>query len=229
MYQESVIMEPIIVFPDVDLNAIDGVIMDLDNTLYHYQTCHDQALTFCYDQFSAVTNLSFSLRDFRMLYRKYRTLVTEKLAPQGACRSRLIAFQWMFESLQMTDSWSLAAQFDTWYWEAFINKMHLAPEADHFLRHCQQLALDICVLTDMTSSIQVKKLEHLGIRDHVKYLVTSEEVGIEKPDFKMFHHALAKLKLSPSQVLMVGDSLAKDIRPAELLGMQTIHIEWSDH
>ena len=47
----------------------------------------------------------------------------------------------------------------------------------------------------------------------------SGEVGAMKPDPKIFRAALEPLGLQPAQALMVGDSISRDMRGAEALGM----------
>ena len=47
----------------------------------------------------------------------------------------------------------------------------------------------------------------------------SGAVGSVKPDAAIFRHALERMGASPEQALMIGDSLERDIRGAEALGM----------
>ena len=47
----------------------------------------------------------------------------------------------------------------------------------------------------------------------------SGRIGAMKPDKRMFLHALSALGSEPEEALMVGDSLARDMRGAEALGM----------
>ena len=54
-------------------------------------------------------------------------------------------------------------------------------------------------------------------------LISSEEVGVEKPHPDMFKTACARLDLAPQACLMVGDSMKDDIAPARQLGMRAWH------
>jgi putative hydrolase of the HAD superfamily len=58
----------------------------------------------------------------------------------------------------------------------------------------------------------------------------SDELGCEKPDPRMFEHALEVLGISRSEwpeVAMVGNNLARDIRGANALGLITIWSAWN--
>lgn len=64
-------------------------------------------------------------------------------------------------------------------------------------------------------------IEDFGISDCFKAVVESATVGVRKPDPAIFRLGLDALGLSASEVLVVGDSLDKDILPARALGCQT--------
>ena len=58
----------------------------------------------------------------------------------------------------------------------------------------------------------------------------SGEVGVSKPDARMFHHALQQLKIAPSdygRVIMVGNNLERDIKGANALGIVSVWIDWA--
>ena len=52
-------------------------------------------------------------------------------------------------------------------------------------------------------------------------VVESAVVGVRKPDPEIFRLGVEALSLSPEEVLVVGDSLEKDILPAQSLGCMT--------
>lgn len=55
-------------------------------------------------------------------------------------------------------------------------------------------------------------------------IVESAVVGVRKPDPRIFGLGVEELNLRPEEVLVVGDSLSKDILPAESLGCRTAWI-----
>lgn len=62
-------------------------------------------------------------------------------------------------------------------------------------------------------------LEHEGLADLFDAVADSEKVGALKPDKKLFLHATDLLGVAPEAALMVGDSVPRDMRGAEALGM----------
>ena len=61
-----------------------------------------------------------------------------------------------------------------------------------------------------------------GIRSFFHTLVDSAEVGCEKPDPRIFHHALRALGVSAAAATFVGDSLPRDMAGARGVGMRHI-------
>jgi HAD superfamily hydrolase (TIGR01509 family) len=57
-------------------------------------------------------------------------------------------------------------------------------------------------------------------------LADSGRLGLYKPDLTIYYAALAMLGFPASATVMVGDSLNKDIAPAQALGMKTV---WLRH
>ncbi len=76
------------------------------------------------------------------------------------------------------------------------------------------------VVSNGFPDVQYRKLETMGLCDLFSCIVLSEEIGIRKPDPKIFHHATSLLHVQPSECLYVGDSYVNDIIGAKTAGMQ---------
>lgn len=80
-----------------------------------------------------------------------------------------------------------------------------------------------------TSFFSFHNLDSLfQIRRKFDIVLTSYEMGILKPNPKLFNSMLKKLKVKENEVIMVGDSLKDDIKAAEDLGIKGILIDRKD-
>jgi len=61
-----------------------------------------------------------------------------------------------------------------------------------------------------------------GLSDFIKVMVDSAQVGVSKPDTRIFYAALEALDVLPEAAVMVGDSLARDVRGARNVGMRAV-------
>ncbi len=59
---------------------------------------------------------------------------------------------------------------------------------------------------------------------NVTGIICSEDAKAYKPNYRIFEYAVDTLKLNPSQVLHIGDSVNHDIIPAKKYGMRTVLI-----
>jgi putative hydrolase of the HAD superfamily len=76
------------------------------------------------------------------------------------------------------------------------------------------------VVSNGAPDLQYRKLETMGLRDLFSCIVLSEEIGIRKPNAKIFHLATSLLNVQSSECLYVGDSYTNDVIGAKTAGMQ---------
>jgi HAD superfamily hydrolase (TIGR01549 family) len=69
-----------------------------------------------------------------------------------------------------------------------------------------------------------ERLIKWGLKPFVSICLASAELGIEKPDPAIFRLALSRAECAPHEAVMIGDRLDNDIRPAHLLGWNTIRV-----
>lgn len=67
-------------------------------------------------------------------------------------------------------------------------------------------------------------LEAAGLTAHLEFVVDSAEVGIEKPDPRIFHAATDRLGLAPAACAYVGDIYEIDVVGAERAGLSPVLI-----
>jgi putative hydrolase of the HAD superfamily len=64
-----------------------------------------------------------------------------------------------------------------------------------------------------------------GYAPFLSVIVDSRRIGVSKPDPAIFLHAAEKIGRDPGEIMMVGDSFDRDIRPAKQIGMKTAWLE----
>ena len=71
-------------------------------------------------------------------------------------------------------------------------------------------------------------LSRLGVSGYFDVMVFSDEVGIRKPDQRIFHFAARKLKVKPSETVHIGDNLKSDVWGAQSAGFRAIHLSGTE-
>ncbi len=206
-----------LVFPDIELSNVKGVLSDLDNTLYNFDVCHAVALKSCY----SIYDFGMTFDAFKARYVEHRRIIIEKLNGLPACRSRALVFQNMFESMGKKHPFIDALRFSDCYWRKFLSVMKVDVKALAFLKDCKKRKIPVCLVTDMLTEIQIKKVKKLRLVPYIAYIASSEEATVEKPDAAIFDLAMSKLGLSASDVIMIGDNPDKDIKGADALNIKS--------
>ena len=193
-----------------------GILLDLDNTLYDYNDAHDFALIKIINYMK--NNFNIEPPTFNKAFNKSRLDVKSTLQNTASSHNRLLYFQIMLEELNINPLLHALDIYEL-YWRSFFSKMKLSEGVVELLKKYRN---KICLLTDLTAHIQYRKINRLNINKYICFVVTSEEVGIEKPDPKIFNLGIKKLQLQFHEVCMIGDNFSKDIIGASNLGIKSI-------
>ena len=69
------------------------------------------------------------------------------------------------------------------------------------------------------------EVEKTPLGDFFHHRITATDVGAAKPDPAIYLAACEAANIAPSDCLMVGDDIERDMKPAKQLGMKTLLIE----
>ena len=88
----------------------------------------------------------------------------------------------------------------------------------------------VALVADGLAQSFTNVLAHAGLWSLFDAVAISETLLVEKPDPRMFHHALEQLNVTKKdygRVVMVGNNLERDIAGANALGLMTIWLDWA--
>jgi putative hydrolase of the HAD superfamily len=207
-------------FEKIKNEKVKAILLDLDNTLYKYEPCHQYALKNCWQYFQKDNPISFA--QFKKNYKLARRDVKKYTFGQAASHSRFLYFQRFLEKTHGKTDTILTVELEELYWNNFFKKMKLFNGAFVFLKECRKNNIKVCLITDLTAKIQFKKINHFKISEYLDFIVSSEEAGRDKPHQNIFRLALQKLKMRPRDVVLIGDDYNKDLAGGEKMGIKTI-------
>jgi 2-haloalkanoic acid dehalogenase type II len=78
------------------------------------------------------------------------------------------------------------------------------------------------MVTNGPCDLQRHKIERAGLKDCFAAIVISREVGVMKPDPRIFAIALERLDVAPTEAIFVGDTPRTDIVGAHAAGMKAV-------
>ena len=197
-----------------------AVLLDLDNTLYEYEPAHNSALKATYNILKK--ELGIPLEKFLKLYALSQAEIHRELAGTAAAHHRVLYFQRLIEKTHNTIEPEIILKLYNTYWSTFLKNMKLRGGVLGTLKELKKKGLKIAIVSDLTTDIQLRKMNKLKITPYIDVLVTSEEAGSEKPHPMMFLLTLNKLKILPGDAIMMGDDVIRDIEGANAVGIDSI-------
>jgi putative hydrolase of the HAD superfamily len=156
------------------------------------------------------SRLELSEPNWLPAFEESRLRVKARLGQVAASHSRLAYFKGMLEILGMPNQLDLALQLETIYWGEFMRRIVKADKLDDFLEVAREKAIPVVVVTDLTTGIQIRKLHRLGLIDLISGLVTSEDIGSDKPSLAIEEYVSSQLGFRADHWWVVGDDQVKD-------------------
>jgi len=188
----------------INMKNFKGLLLDIDNTLYDYNSCHLYAMNKC--NLWIYENHKVTQETFINAFNSSRKTINSRLKNTAASHNRLLYFQLTLEKLNLNPLFDSLELYNC-YWDNFLSVMIPFEEIEYIFEKYKH----ICFVTDLTAHIQHRKLVRLGLSKYSNHIVSSEEAGCEKPNKEIFNLALEKLKLNKNEVCMIGDNFEKDI------------------
>ncbi|MEE4001324.1 YjjG family noncanonical pyrimidine nucleotidase [Tenacibaculum sp. FZY0031] len=200
--------------------GIQHLFFDLDHTLWDFD--RNSKLTF--EQIFKEKKIIIAIDEFLEAYvpvnLKYWRLYREDRIEKSELRYRRL--KETFDCLNYTISDGLISEISEDYICYLPNYNYLFEGAIEVLQYLEK-KYHLHIITNGFKEIQNLKLKKSGIHQFFKQIITSECVGVKKPNPKVFEFALHKAGAEAQQSVMIGDSYEADVLGAINAGMWAIH------
>ena len=201
------------------INNIKGIIFDADNTLIDHKECEKQALQYLFKQIG---------EKYQNEYQNIFRPLDKELWQNAALNKNEIPteqipeyrFKVLFEKIHIPYKDYKNANLLFRY--GLEHSSGLTPNAEEILEYLSLKDYKLFVISDGLSKLQKSRIANNNIDKYFIDIIVSEEVGVPKPNPIIFNTLLEKNNLNPKDVIMVGDSLEKDISGAKNANIKSI-------
>ncbi len=155
-------------------------------------------------------------------YREYESIVDD-LARRNAWNEVPSERRWEL-ALQRAgiEPGNLPVKIRQGYYRHYYEGVGFLPGAERLLDAAANF--QNCLITNGELNKQWGKLRRMGVDSKLDHILVSEDLGVWKPDPRIFERALELTSSQPSESVMIGDSLQADIAGAASIGIGTIWI-----
>ena len=205
---------------------MDALLFDMDDTLYD----HLEPFALAYEDMFAGT-YAISVEHLFFISRKYSDKAFERLQCGGITMDELCIYriQKAFQELHIEIPAGQAREFQRRY-AGYQMKVSISEKMKGILSFCKE-RIPMGIITNGTADHQRPKIEQLGIRQWIpdQNIFISEEMGMDKPDKRIFCKACERMGIARENVWFVGDSYVNDIEGAQNAGLHPIWIRRRSH
>ena len=192
---------------------IKYIFFDLDNTLFNSKELALQARK---NAINAMIDAGLPADNVDSAYEKLRAIIDKEGANYSTHFNDLAVEYGVTENISHIVAAGVVAYHNTKF-----EYLKPFPDAESVLTELGK-KYKFGIITNGRAVKQWDKLIRLGLHHFFEFVVISEEVGVSKPDKKMFERGLELAGCAPDEAVMVGDN-EKDMAAKEL-GIKTISI-----
>jgi putative hydrolase of the HAD superfamily len=203
--------------------GIKHIFFDLDRTLWDFEKNSENILRQLIETYGlerkcgveALVIIDTYKKVNKELWDQYnRNLISKEQLRSSRFTKTLATFNYHFLGFGL--------QLEKEYIERSPYQTHVIEGAHEILRYLKEKYI-LHVLTNGFVEVQHIKLKQSRLSDYFDEVIISENVGFQKPDKKIFEHAVKIAGAVPSECLMVGDDHYGDVQGAIDAGWQAIH------
>jgi 2-haloacid dehalogenase len=200
------------------LNPVAGkyksIFFDADDTLFDYPCAERAALLACLEEF----RVGLEPGPFIAVYRRHNHDVWREFERGETDQATLRVERFRRLAAELAIPGLPLERVSAFYLEALARQSQLLPGALGLVRDLAK-RFPLALITNGIAAVQNRRFAASPITACFKAIVISEEVGIAKPDPRIFRPALEKIGVAAVDVLFVGDSVTSDMAAARNAGM----------
>lgn len=206
------------------LDNVRAVIFDLDDTITDFMSAADAAFMAAFSDVAEEFGVSVDElhATYMGLFEEYYTLHLEGHLTLE--EFRVYRFSRAFEIVGLpVDESFLDLTVDFLYY--YDHELEMFPGACDTLRALDEV-YPLGLITNGPTDAQWRKINKFDLSEIFEVILVSGQLGISKPDPKIFDVALEGLRVAPEEAIMVGNSLEHDYQGAMNADIRFI---WANH
>jgi putative hydrolase of the HAD superfamily len=205
------------------INGIKDVFFDLDHTLWDFDK--NSALTFnkIFKMHDVEVDLNEFLSHYEPINLDYWKLYREEKIDKESLRYNRLNDT--FNKISFQADSTLIDKLSIDYIAYLTSFNHLFEDTLDILNYLKP-KYQLHIITNGFQEVQESKLRNSNIHHFFKSVTDSEQVGVKKPNPKIFNFALNKVHANPKTSIMIGDNMEADILGALNFGMEAIYFNY---
>ena len=203
---------------------IKHIFFDLDHTLWDFETNSNKTFSYIFER----NNLQVNFNDFMEVYqpinfRYWKLFREEKVSKADLRYGRL---REAFDAIGFDTDDEMIHVLSEEYITYLADHNALFENALHVLDYLKP-QYSMHIITNGFEEVQHRKLQNSNLLPFFDQVITSEKVGVKKPNPAIFEYAMELTGAGAHESVMIGDNFEADILGAINVGMQAIFCKFN--
>lgn len=210
------------------MNNYTHIFFDLDRTLWDYEANSSAAFSDIIQLLKLETAI-YDVELFKKKYDFYNEILWDQYR-KGLIQKDYLSNERFYRTLLdfNIDNKELAEIFGEKYIEITPTKSHLVPNCMETITYLKKKGYSLHIITNGFQEIQFIKMKSSNIYHFFDTIITSEEVGYQKPHEKIFEYSLNACYAKKTESIMIGDDFEVDVEGAANFGIDQVFYKISD-
>ncbi|WP_432714281.1 YjjG family noncanonical pyrimidine nucleotidase [Pedobacter sp.] len=198
------------------------IFFDLDHTIWDFDRNAEETLMELFEQYNLPGLGLTSPQNFIQTYTENNQFLWAEYHLGKITKETLRSERFSKTFLQLGVSPNLVPhQFEEDYVKISPTKTNLFEGSEKVLAYLQK-KYTLHIISNGFKETTLTKMSLSGLNPYFENVIISEDVGVNKPDQRVFEYALNKAGATKEESIMIGDSIEADIRGAQDFGMRAI-------
>jgi HAD superfamily hydrolase (TIGR01662 family) len=207
--------------------TFDAVIFDADETIFNNQGIHLVVTGRVLESLGLSKDLVEQVHSkWDHYYFSEQSRVVEEIGfcidRENAARSLVLALKEFGKEISLEEADK--------YWEymrqEYGKRSKPYPDALSLIKFLDKKRIRMAIVSNGDAEIIHKRLRNAGIEHHFEFVIAPcIDFPLTKPDMKIFHESLTKLKTEAEKTVFVGDNPNSDVMGANRAGMFSVLID----
>ncbi|WP_164984866.1 HAD family hydrolase [Ammoniphilus sp. CFH 90114] len=210
-----------------------AVFLDLDNTIFSFDEMYKKTSHEALNQVIGIQELGLAFPSF---YETFRSIADELYFEYEKGKRTMDSYRderWIrtFKHFKIPIEQDKMKELNEYIVSNYLDHVEPFTGAREFLQRLQE-RYRVGLITNGPVEMQLAKLGKMNMMSYFEkdLVIISEEIGVSKPDPRIFQQALARAGMTAEEAVHMGDSMKHDIVGANGIGMASalIHTEKTD-
>ena len=203
----------------MELDNIKAVFFDADDTILDHKQSEKEALIYLFNKIGEEYK-----EEYQDIFRPLDIKLWNSVRNNSNTVPKEDIPEYRFKELfnQIGLSYSNYKKANELFQYGLSNSVALIENAYDIIKYLYDKNYKLCIVTNGLVKLQKPRINNSEIAKYISDIIVSEEVNSGKPNPEIFNILLNRINLKSNEVIMIGDSLEKDINGANNANIKAI-------